>query len=267
MLTWLIPLVVLAVVATAVTAKLLVRTRAPEGGWFTDLTRSAGSLSVIGTMFAVMLAFVILFALQSFQRAREGASIEAIALTEMNSVATILPPPAGDRLRGDLVCYARAVIGDEWPAMRDGRISDATEEWVDRLRVDFAATTPGDARQEAAYGQWFDQEAQRRDGRRERLAEAEPTLPAPLWFALGIGAFLTLSYMVIQADPRENKFIQALPIACVSALITAGLLVVFFLDRPYAGNHGGIAPVEMSRTLARIDAGVQAPCDERGDPR
>ena len=85
--------------------------------------------------------------------------------------------------------------------------------------------------------------------------------------ALGIGAFLTLSYMVIQADPRENKFIQALPIACVSALVTAGLLVVFFLDRPYAGNHGGIAPVEMSRTLARIDAGVQAPCDERGDPR
>lgn len=36
-----IPLIVLAVVATAVTAKLIVRTRAPEGGWFTDLTRAA----------------------------------------------------------------------------------------------------------------------------------------------------------------------------------------------------------------------------------
>jgi hypothetical protein len=266
-LVWLIPVIVLAVVATAVTAKLLVRRRAPEGGWFTDLTRSAGSLTLIGTMFAVMLAFVILFALQSFQRAREGASIEAIATTELNSVAKLLPEPASGRLRGNLVCYGRSVIADEWPAMRDGHASDLTESWVDRLHGDFAGAMPTDSRQEAAFAQWFDQEAQRRDGRRERLAEASPTLPAPLWFALGIGATLTLTYMVVQADTRENKFIQALPIACVSALVTAGLLLVFFLDRPYAGEHGSITSTEMTRTLARIDKGVQPPCDDLGNPR
>ena len=55
MLTWLAPIIVVVVVAVAITAKLLVRRRAPVGGWFTDLPRSAGSLSVIGTMFAVML--------------------------------------------------------------------------------------------------------------------------------------------------------------------------------------------------------------------
>ena len=103
MLAWLAPIIVLVVVVTAVTAKLLVRRRAPEGGWFTDLTRSAGSLSVIGTMFAVMLAFVILYSLQSFQHAREGASIEAISVTELSAVAGVLPPPANDHLRGDLV--------------------------------------------------------------------------------------------------------------------------------------------------------------------
>ncbi|BBZ28581.1 hypothetical protein MMAD_28760 [Mycolicibacterium madagascariense] len=265
--TWLIPFIVVAVVAIAVTAKLLVRRRAPQGGWFTDLTRSAGSLSVIGMMFAVMLAFVILFALQSFQRAREGASMEAVAVNELNSVARILPAPAGDRLRGDLACYGRAVINAEWPAMRDGRSSDLSEVWVDRLHGDFASTAPRDSREDAAYGQWFDQEAQRRDGRRERLAEAAPTLPAPLWFALGIGATLTLTYMVVQADPRENRFIQALPIACVSALMTAGLLVVFFLDHPYAGEHGSIGPTEMTRTLDHVAAGIAVPCDEDGNPR
>jgi hypothetical protein len=45
---------------------------APVGGWFSYSSRSAGTSSVIGTMFAVMLAFVILLALQSYQRAREG---------------------------------------------------------------------------------------------------------------------------------------------------------------------------------------------------
>jgi hypothetical protein len=267
LLNWLAPLIILLVVATAVTAKLLVRRRAPEGGFFTDLTRSAGSLSVIGTMFAVMLAFVILFSLQSFQRAREGASMEAVAVTELHSVADVLPSPTRETLHGDLVCYGRAVVRDEWPAMENGQSSPLVESWIDRLHDDFVAAAPLETRQEAAFSQWFDQVAQRRDGRRERIAEAAPVLPMPLWFALGIGALATLTYMVVQADPRENMFIQALPIASVSAIITAGLLVVVFLDNPYTGGDGSIKPTEMTRTLERIEKGVPAPpCDERGDP-
>jgi hypothetical protein len=265
-LTWLAPIIVFVVVAAAVTAKLLVRRRAPEGGWFTDLPRSAGSLSVIGTMFAVMLAFVILFSLQSFQRAREGASIEAVAVTELSAVADVFPQPTGGELRGDLVCYGRAVVHDEWPAMEHGRSSGLVESWVDRLHNDFTKAAPLESRQEAAYAQWFDETAQRRDGRRERLAEAAPFLPVPLWLALGIGALATLGYMVAQADKREAAFIQAIPIAFVSAIITAGMLLVVFLDHPYTGGSGSIKPREMVRTLDRIEKGVQAPCDERGNP-
>lgn len=266
MLTWLAPIVVVVVVVVAIAAKLLVRRRAPEGGWFTDFPRSAGSLSLIGTMFAVMLAFVILFSLQSFQRAREGSSMEAVAVTELNSVADVFPPPTSGRLHGGLVCYARAVVNDEWPAMRDGHSSELVESWVDRLHDDFATTVPHEARQEAAYAQWFDQVAQRRDGRRERLAEAAPFLPIPMWFALGMGAVLTLAYMVVQADKRETLVIQAIPIGFVAAIVTAGLLVVVFLENPYTGGNGSIKPTEMSRTLVRIDSGLHVPCDERGNP-
>jgi hypothetical protein len=265
-LTWLAPIIIVVVVAAAIAAKLLVRRRAPLGGWFTDPPRSAGTLSVIGTMFAVMLAFVILFSLQSYQRAREGASVEAVAVTELNAVAGVFGAPTTDRLQGGLVCYGRAVVHDEWPAMEAGHSSDLVESWVDTLHDDFTAAEPREARQQAAYAQWFDEVAQRREGRRERLAEASPFLPVPMWLALGIGAMLTLGYMVIQADRREGVVIQAIPIGFVAALVTAGLLVVVFLDNPYTGGNGSIKPTEMSRTLARIDRGVEAPCDERGHP-
>ena len=85
MLTWLAPIIIVVVVVAAIAAKLLVRRRAPVGGWFTDPPRSAGSLSVIGTMFAVMLAFVILFSLQSYQRAREGARSITVAVASLAS--------------------------------------------------------------------------------------------------------------------------------------------------------------------------------------
>jgi hypothetical protein len=267
LLNWLAPIIVLVVVALAVTAKLVVRRRAPEGGWFTDLTRSAGSLSVIGTMFAVMLAFVILFTLQGFQRARDGASAEAVAVTELNAVAYVFPEPTNDQLRGDLVCYGRAVVHDEWPAMEDGRSSALVETWIDRMHNDFAAAAPLESRHEAAFAQWFDEASQRRDGRRLRLSEAAPALPMPLWSALAIGAIATVAYMVVQADARETKLIQAIPIAFVSAIVAAGLLVVVFLDNPYSGGNGTIRPTEMNRTLDRIEKGVQAPpCDEAGNP-
>src|SRR6185312_12448575 len=168
-------------------------------------------------MFAVMLAFVILFALQSYQRARNGSSVEAIAVAELDSIADVFQPPAGDRLHDGLVCYARAVVEDEWPAMRQGRSSDLVQSWIDKLGQQSAIAEPHGAREETAYAQWFDEKAQRRDGRRERLAEATPFVPLPLWFVLVLGASLTLGYMVVQADRREGLLIQSIPIGFVSA--------------------------------------------------
>jgi hypothetical protein len=265
--TWVATLVLVLVVAAAITVKLLVRRRAPVGGWFADSPRSAGTLSVIGTMFAVMLAFVILLALQSYQRARDGSSVEAIAVTELDSVAGVFQSPSNDRLHGGLVCYARAVVHDEWPAMSNGRSSELVQSWIDNLGREFAIAEPHGAREESAYAQWFDQQAQRREGRRQRLAEATPFIPLPLWVVLGIGAFVTIAYMCAQADRREGVLVQSIPIGFLSALVTAGLLVVFFLDHPYANESGSIMPTEMHRTLTLLDRGGATPCDERGIPR
>ncbi|WP_006247084.1 DUF4239 domain-containing protein [Mycolicibacterium tusciae] len=266
MLTWLAGAVLVVVVTSAVVAKHLARRRAPDPGWFIDSTRAAGALTVIGTMFAVLLAFTIFYALQNYQRARDGGSMEAIAVTELHNVADVFEGHEGERLHGDLICYSRSVIYDEWPAMARGETSGAVQHWVDTMVLDFAATDPRNPREEAAYGQWFDQQAQRRDGRRARAAEAEASVPPPLWVVLGIGSAAILIYMCVQADRRESAVVQAIPIAFVSALVAAALLVVAFLDHPYAEWAGSLQPDEMRVTLSLIDDGHAAPCDSKGDP-
>ena len=266
MLIWLAGLVLILVVTAVVVAKLLTRRRAPDPGWFIDSTRAAGALTVIGTMFAVLLAFTIFYALQNYQRARDGGSMEAIAVTELHNVADVLEGHDGSRLHGDLSCYSRAVVADEWPAMGRGESSDSVQHWVNLMVEDFSATDPTNPKQEAAYGQWFDQQAERRDGRRARAAEAQPSVPIPLWIVLGIGAGAIFTYMCVQADRRESAVIQAVPIAFVSALVTSALLVVAFLDHPYADWAGSIQPDEMRVTLTLIDDGHVVPCDADGNP-
>ena len=267
MLVWIAPLIVVAAVVIAVAARLFVRSRVPERGWFVDSSRSDTYMSVLGTMFAVMLAFVILFSLQSYQHAREGASREAVAVAELHVIAEVLGGESGEILHGQLDCYARSVISDEWPAMRAGSPSEVTQSWVDSMAHDFARANPLGAKQEVAYGQWFDEQALRREGRRARLAEATPSVPLPLWIVLGIGATAIIAYMCAQADRREPKVIQAMPVGMVAALVAAGLVVVFLLDHPYADWSGSIKPAEMQRSLATIEEGHLTPCDAQGNPK
>ena len=69
---------------------------------------------VIGTGFAVILAFVIFTAFESYATAREDAGIESVATRQMYSLARFFPAESRDTLEGGLICYSRAVVNDEW---------------------------------------------------------------------------------------------------------------------------------------------------------
>ena len=76
--------------------------------------------------------------------------------------------------------------------------------------------------------------------------------PSPTWSPRPTGA--------------KGVLIQSIPIGFVTALVTAGLLVIFFLDHPYADTGGTIKPTEMQRTLTLIDRGSPLPATSAAPP-
>ena len=90
-----------------------------------------------GTLFAVVLAFVILAAFQTYNGAKMGAQSEASAVLDMDRTAVLFPPAQRDQLSADLVCYGRAVVEEEWPAMRNGHSSSLVDYWVEAYRAEF----------------------------------------------------------------------------------------------------------------------------------
>lgn len=266
-------LVIVAAVAVAVMLMMIVRRRAPVSGFFADSDRAAGVFGVLGTSFAVLLAFVIFLAFESYGNAKEKAGTEAVAVTGLFGTAGLFSPPARDQLRGQLVCYGRSVIADEWRAMRDGHDSPRVNDWLVDLDAAIARLDIRGEKQAAGFGSWLEQSAARREGRRGRLGEAAPFVPPPLWLVLIMGAVLVLGYMCLYADRGEAWPVQAVMIGAVTAIVVSGLLMVRFLDRPYENGSGSIRPVEMVKTLRLIDEAkrqqhlrVAVPCDERGRP-
>jgi hypothetical protein len=270
---WFAALVIAAVSAATIAAMLAVRRYlAPSGGFFTDSDRAAGVFGVIGTAFAVLLAFVIFLAFESYSNARAEAGKEAVAVAELFNTASLFPAAERRELQGTLICYARAVVGDEWRTMRDGDPSPLVQAWVSRLEVMGDSLTVETSKQSEAYGHWFDTNRDRLEGRRGRLAEAEPFVPGLLWLVLILAAALVLVYMCFFADPAEPVYVQALLIAAVAAIAVSGLLTVRFLDRPYESESGSIRPTAIERSLAVMErewavraAGTGLPCRPGGE--
>lgn len=264
----LLAVIVTAVALVSVALMFVVRRRMRQDHFFVEVERGAGVFAFLGTAFAVLLAFVVLEAFGSFNDARTGAESEATAVVELSRNSEFFSRADRERFAGRLICYSRAVIDDEWPAMREGDRSELVQNWVEALGRALRQIDVHTLAQEAAFLQLLEQEANRVEGRRARLSEATRALPAPVWFILVLGAALTVGFALLFADRREGFVVQGSLAAAIAALVTAGLLLVWFLDHPYSDQSGSIRPTEMERQLEIVEheqRNVVPPCDSAGE--
>ena len=266
-------LVIAGVTAVTVTAMLLVRRRAPEGSYFADGDRASGVFGVLATGFSVLLGFIIFLAFTSYDQSRSGAEQEALILVQQVENAQSFPPAVAGILTGQLVCYGRSVVNDEWDRMIAGTQGDAINPWGVRLFRTMQGVRPNTAVEQSAYDKWLDQTSAREEARLDRIHGAVGVIPATLWIVLFFIAAVILAYMLFFADSGERAVTQGMLIGSVTAVIAAMMLLLNGLDAPFHGGVGGLQPVAMERSLRITDqaltaVGAQAklPCDAAGKP-
>jgi hypothetical protein len=264
-------LIVVASAALAITAILLVRRHAPDGSYFHDGDRAAGVFGVLATGFAVLLGLVVVLAFTSYDNSRTGAETEALTLAQQYEVAHLLPAAAGRQLAGELVCYGRSVVHQEWPRMEDGTQTDAMNPWGVALFRTLRPVEPRTAVEQAAYSKWLDQRLDREAARAARIHGSAGVIPTPLWLVLFVTAAMIVGFMLLFADSGEPAFVQATLIGTVVAVMVATLLVIGFLNNPYRPGLGSLKPTAMQRTLQILDQersivgdSTTPPCDEQG---
>jgi hypothetical protein len=267
-------LIVIAVNAVAIGSMLLVRRRAPEGSFFSDGDRASGVFGVLATGFAIFAGFVIFLAFTSYDQSRAGAETESLLVGQQFETAQFLAPETRDRLGGELFCYARSVVEQEWPRMEAGDLGEALNPWGVALFRTIHAAKTSTPEQEAAFSKWLDQTSDRESARQDRVHGAAGITPTTVWVVLLLTALIVFAYMLFFADPAEMRRSQAMLIGSATTVVAITLLAIYALDNPYRPGLGSIKPVAMERTLvileearAAVDSSVDPPCDEDGNPR
>jgi len=173
--------IIVAAVAAAVALMYAVRRLVRDDILLTDTERGSAIFGMVATAFAVLLAFVVFVAFESYNQAKRGAESEAVAIVELFRTAEFFPSVKRAELQGELGCYARAVVNHEWPVMRDGESSPIVDRWVKELKLTtkgFSLNTP---RHRAAFAELLSQESDRVGWRRERISEGTPVVTLPVW--------------------------------------------------------------------------------------
>ena len=266
--------ILVGAVAVAVGAMLFVRTRAPEGSFFSDGDRASGVFGVLATGFAIFAGFVIFLAFTTYDQSRAGAETEALLVVQQFETAQFLAPETRDRLSGEIICYGRSVVDTEWPEMQEGDLDEAINPWGIALFRTIRAADPSGTVQETAFAKWLDQTSDREEARRDRIHGAAGITPMTIWIVLLLSASIVFCFMLFFADPAEMKRSQGMLVGSATTIVVVTLLAIYALDNPYRPGLGSIQPDAMERSLAILDEAqadlgitIDPPCDEEGTAR
>lgn len=215
--------------------------------------------AVIGVIYAVILAQVVVAAWEEYRDARAVAADEANAVLNLARLAQVLPEDDRLRIENALEAYATNVIDVEWPAMAEGQFGPTLgTSSVHRLwqAVNDAGVRAGE--RNPTYAASLDQLALLDEARRNRVLLGEDALPEPMTLTLLIGAVITVAFSYLFAI--EDRWLHGLMTAALATLVALLLLLEFQLETPFEGV-AAIEPTAMELVRAEIAAGL----GENGD--
>src|SRR5919107_4262271 len=154
--------------------------------------------AVIGVVYAVLLALLVIAVWEHYQKANETVESEANWVAEVAWLAHRLPEPERHVLQEDARAYAQEVVDEEWPRMEQGLggVQSFPEGWdlIDDMRGTLQDFEPSTEAEQELYAEGLDRISRFGDARRMRFVAAQEGLPGVLWAVLVFGAVVAVGF-------------------------------------------------------------------------
>jgi hypothetical protein len=235
-------------VAIADAAVILVRKITKQGALREYHEVTDPLLAVVGTLFAILLGFMVASAMARYDAARNNIQAEAGAVGDLFRLARSLPDPAKQRILDDCNKYTQIVIDEEWKLMEARKTSDAAWNAYGDIWRDSSGFEPKTQKEANIHQIMLEVLTRLGDGRRTRAAQLTYALPLPLWIVIFVGATAIICFTLF-FDVDNLKF----QVAMESIVVTVLSLNIFLLsafDDPFSGDVClSSAPFEVNRIM------------------
>jgi len=217
----------------AVASLFLVRHFAPPG-WLHANNEVAGNyLQTLGTIYAVLLAFVVFVVWQQHNDVRGAIEDEANELSDLDRIMHAFPESVRTQVRTWTVAYQQAVVAEEWRAMAHGRVSPRAEEALEEVWRALEVFEPHTRREEVLYSEALARFNDLSDARVHRLHFGHLRLPPSLWTLLLTNGGLLVGSMWLFG--LESFGAHALMTAALAGSVAFILYLIADLDNPFWG--------------------------------
>jgi hypothetical protein len=227
-------LIIIACVSGALLFLFLVAriTTAPLRKESNDFTGAV--VQVIGTTYAVILAFTLAGVWNMFQQAQTNEEQEANSLVNVFRIASQLQDPNARAIQDLCARYAENALYREWPAMLNRQMPPEGGEMINQLWT-LAGQAQAHAQPDAiAAYQLMEELRGLTQYRRIRAMQNRETLPFILWAVLISGGIITVASCCFFGVP--NFRFHLLQVFMLSFLISLVLVAIANVDQPYQGT-------------------------------
>jgi hypothetical protein len=226
-------LIILLAVPLAVAGAALVHSRVP-GKVRESNTVPLGLINGgLNGMFAIIVGLTSFLVLDEYSDAEQALQGEAGDVEEIYRLAEPLPEPKREQIQGLAASYARVVVGEEWPLMREEKTSpraDAISEELRRSIQEGYRTSTG--AEQDLLGDELDVMEELDEDREARLLALRQRLPSILWVALVVLAIAIIGFSSLVG--MESRRLHLLTVGILAMGITLVLFTIGVLDRPFS---------------------------------
>jgi len=193
-------------------------------------------IAVTGTLYAVVLGFLTVVVWQHFLEARELVVLEAGADVDAWHTAVGLPSAVRQRVREDMLSYAKIMIDREWPMMRLGGF-DPGAAAVAMDAIDATGSlVPGNMGESNAQAATMQQLGVMHDARQRRITVNGSGVSWFEWLVLLVGATCVICFCWLFG--LRNPRTQLLMTSTVVTIIVSTLVLLFELQFPFRSDVG-----------------------------
>ena len=197
---------------------------------------SAGEamMGVVGTLFSVLLGFMIAFAMERYDNAQMHGEQEANDVASIYWVSQGFSEIDRQRLRDLCRLYVTDVVINEWPKMERGEKIDHGSSAYQELWRAIVMVVAEDSRQGNLQAGLIASMQSLGENRRARILLAQKGLPTVLWGVVILGALITLALSFVFASkyPKVQSFMTVL----VATALALNIWLLAAYSSPFSGE-------------------------------